>query len=85
VEELGDEFMILGPHKDPATVEAVVVAAWQRPAVGEAAVDSTIKLLGSLYVAGLSVMAEFSKSSSVNTVVSKGHTPVVLKLAVMFA
>ena len=36
MEELGDEFMILGPHKDPATVEAVVVAAckdllWERP------------------------------------------------------
>lgn len=56
-----------------------------RPAVGEAAVDSTIKLLGLLFYAGLSVTAELSKSSSVNSVVSKGHTPFLLKLAVFFA
>jgi len=52
--------------------------------VGVAAVDSTIKLLGLLFYAGLSVTA-LSKSSSVNSVVSKGHTPFYLKLAVFFA
>jgi hypothetical protein len=85
MEEVADEFMISGLQEDPDTLETMVVAAWQRPAVGVAAVDSTIKLLSSLFVAGLSITAELSKSSTVNTVVSQDHTPVVLKMAFMFA
>jgi len=81
MEELAEGFMLSGLQEDPDTLEAVVVAAWQRPAVRVAAVDTTIKLLSSLFVAGTSIMAELSKSSTVNTVVSQGHTPVVLKLA----
>lgn len=65
MEELADEFMMSGLQEDPDTLEAV--AAWQRPAVTVAAVDSTIKLLSSLFVAGLSIMAELSKSSTVNS------------------
>ena len=60
-------------------------AAWQRPAVGEATVDSSIKLLGSLFYIGLSVTAGLSKSSSINSVLSKGCTAFILKLAVMFS
>jgi hypothetical protein len=39
MEALADEFMISGLQEDPDTLEAVVVAAWQRPSVGVATVD----------------------------------------------
>jgi len=84
MEELVDEFMISRLLEDHDTLEAVVIAAWQRPSVRVAAGDSTIKLLSSLLVVGLSVTAELSKSSTVNTVVSQDHTPLVLKLVFMF-
>jgi len=74
MEELADEFMISELQEDPDTLEAVVVAAWQRPSVRVAVVDSTIKLLSSLFVAGLSVTAELSKSSTVNSGVTRPHS-----------
>ena len=85
MDKLADEFLISKTQGDSSAVETVVLAVCHRPAVGEATVDSTMKLLGSLFFADLFVTAELSESSSVNSLVSKGYTPVFLKLAVMFA
>jgi hypothetical protein len=48
-----------GPQEDPATVEAVIVPAWQRPTVRVSAVDLAHQLLGSFFVAGLSISQNF--------------------------
>lgn len=83
MEELADEFMTSRPQEDPTNVEAVILASWQ-DLLWERLCGLNHQTARLLFAVGLSVMAELSKSSSINTVVSNGHTPVSLKPAVMF-